>query len=73
MKNNFMNLAIGEKFHAGKSQGMGVNSNVTRWMEFEKVSKSKAKVINQVGYGNTRMVGTIQPFAANSPVWKLGE
>jgi hypothetical protein len=73
MKNNFMNLEIGDKFHTGKSQGMGANSNVTRWIEFEKISKSKAKIINQVGFGNTRMVGTIQPFTAYSSVWKIGE
>lgn len=71
MRKLFKDLQLGDKFHNGKSYGMGANSNILKWLEFEKISKSQAKVINQVNYSNTRLVGTIQSFGANCSVFDI--
>lgn len=67
----FGNLAIGDKFHTGKARHAGADSDVVYWLEFEKISPSKAVVIKQVGDGNTRQVGAIKVFYHNSSVFDL--
>jgi len=73
MKNVFHKLNIGDKFHDGKSNGSGIRSNEIYWMEYEKTSKSKAKCVKQVNYGNTRLEGGIFHFAPYSAVWRITE
>jgi hypothetical protein len=67
----FYDLAIGDKFHTGKSKGMGDMKDVTYYMVYVKDSKSEAHCIEQVGYGNTRLVGSKKSFASGSIVWRV--
>ncbi len=67
----FHELKVGEKFHTGKSKGTGAMKDVESWLEYEKISPSKAKITGQVGYGNARMVGSIQPFSPKIMVYSL--
>ena len=39
-------------------------------MVFEKVSKSQAKCVNQIGYENYRAVGALYSFGVNSQTWE---
>ena len=71
MKRLFKDLKIGDKFHDGKSKGMGINLNVIKWIEYQKIDKSHAKVINQIGYGNSRMINTIKTFSPYSIIFNL--
>jgi hypothetical protein len=71
MKIYFKDLVNGEKFHDGKSRGSGINKDIMMWMEFEKISKSQAKCINQIGYDNNRWEGKIKDFAPFAWVWKI--
>lgn len=46
---SFHKLAIGDKFHTGKSKGMGGNSHIVSWEVWKKTSKSEAVVVEQHG------------------------
>jgi hypothetical protein len=65
----FGKLEIGDNFHNSVSKNAGIHSNTYQWQEFSKISKSKAKCVNQIGYGNTRAVGNIYTFAYNAIVY----
>ncbi len=67
----FTLLQIGEKFHDGKSTGAGINKGIISYCVYEKIDKSHAKCINQIGFGNTRAVGGIKTFSANSKTWEV--
>lgn len=68
---NFCNLKIGDKFHTGKAKGLGAQSGVTYWLEYQKTSPTKAVCINQVGYGNTRQIGLFKSFGPYALTWSL--
>jgi hypothetical protein len=67
----FKDLKIGEKFHTGIYTQTGFNAGVKCWIEYEKITKSSGKAINQIGYGNTRSIGNINRFAAFLTVFKI--
>jgi hypothetical protein len=67
----FKDLKIGNKFHAGKSKGAGIHSNIIMWVEYEKIDKSHGKIIKQIGYGNNRQIGYIQTIFPNTLVFQL--
>jgi len=71
MRIYFKDLKNGEKFHDGKGHGAGINKDVIMWMEFEKISKSQARCINQIGYGNNYWEGKIKNFAPFAFIWKI--
>lgn len=54
----FGSLVIGDEFKTNHGTG--------KFMVYKKTTKSKAIVIDQLGYGNKRCVGDTQSFSANS-------
>jgi hypothetical protein len=71
MSHLFKDLPVGYKFRTEKSNGIGATKNIISWMEYVKISKSKAECINQVNYGNTRAVGHVNPFAPYKTVYDI--
>ena len=71
MKKAFHSLKNGETFHIGKGYGIGACSHIKMWEEFQKIDKSTAKIFKQVGYGNTRAVGSNRKFAPFVAVWTI--
>jgi hypothetical protein len=71
MKKLFKNLTVDEKFHDGKTFGMGFNSKKERWVEFRKINKSEAKVEKLVGWDNNRGLGNLKKFYPYTSVFTL--
>jgi len=67
----FREINIGEKFHTGKSFGAGINSHRQIWVEYEKISKSQAKIVAMPGFSHSRYVGNVKKISANESVWRL--
>lgn len=67
----FKQLEIGDKFHDGIYPCSGINKGKSMYSIYEKIDKSHAKCINQIGWGNTREVGKIKNFYANNKIWKV--
>jgi hypothetical protein len=68
----FKDLKIGEKFHTGiYTPRSGFDSGIKCWIEYEKTTKSSGTITNQIGYGNTRLIGGGDKFAAFLTVFKL--
>jgi hypothetical protein len=62
-KTEFNKVLVNETFHTGIHKGAGINSFNTMCLLYKKTSKSKAKVIEQIGYSNNRMVGSPMTFS----------
>lgn len=72
----FGNINIGVTFHAGKSYNLGAMKTaygLEQYLIWEKIDKSKAKCVNQIGYGNTRQVGDIKLFSYFKKIFLSGE
>ena len=67
----FTDLEIGSTFHTGKSKENSFHKGLNgfRYCEFKKISKSESVCINQYGYGNRRMIGTIRRHATSAKVF----
>ena len=70
MKAIFKEIQIGGTFHIGKTNA-GFPRDGLSWCEFKKTSPSRAVCTKQVNYGNTRMEGRENPYAANFVVFGL--
>jgi len=68
MRKVFKDLAIGEKF----SDGVSIAQRAIDTDMYEvlvKTTKSTAKVIDQIGYGNKRAVNSQRKYAPNKTVF----
>lgn len=59
MRKVFNELAVGDKFHTGKSKNL---HGEPMFLVFQKKDKSKAVCVDQIGFYNKRTVGDIQDF-----------
>ena len=67
----FTNIKINDLFITEKSFRFYDGNKIEMTMVFKKISKSKAICIEQIGYGNTRLVNTISHFYPNSIIYKI--
>lgn len=66
---NFGKLSLGDRFHVGKSFGIGAQSHVQSWLVYEKTGKSSARVVEQ--HGNyRRQLGDVATFHHVSRVFQ---
>ena len=65
----FSDIAIGSIFHTGKTRGIGNRAEVEMYIKLQKIDKSTARVIEQIGFNNKRQVGDIRKFSAQTRVF----
>lgn len=65
----FKELKIGDEFMDRISKGAGIFSETSMWIEYVKISPSRARATKQVGYQNERAVGGVFEFSPNSRVY----
>jgi len=65
----FKELNIGDEFMDRITKDSGIFSDVDVWIEYVKISPSRAKATKQVGYRNERAVGSIYSFSPYSRVY----
>ena len=73
MSKQFIVVEIGDTFSGGVSYGVGINAENEKEMIYKKISKSKAECIAQRGYGNTRAIGNVYPFAPYQKVYNASK
>ena len=69
----FTTLQVGDKFHTGKSAGMGFHKNVVSWEVWEKISKSQARCVAVHGQIRHDFVGRTDKFAPFYKVYVVQE
>jgi len=69
----FKELPLDSLFHNGVSWGSGAQSGIRTYLVWRKYADSHAEVITQVGYGNQRLLGTMQRFDGRQTVWPVVE
>ena len=65
---NFKDIKLNETFHRGISFGIGAHSKTKMVIIHKKISKSRALIVNTLGFGNTSQIGGLVPLAWCEPV-----